>query len=172
MISNRSQDKNKLEIKNIVDECFQDYKKTSMLISVSYCDWKCLKELNLSTDICQNCKLAQSKSQVWEVEDLVRRYIDNPVNHAVIFGGLEPMWDFIPILNFIHILRTTYNNLDDVVIYTGYYEDEIQEQLVTLSQYRNIIVKFGRYNPNLESRYDNVLQVTLASNNQYAVKIS
>ena len=38
--------------------------------------------------------------------------------------------------------------------------------------FRNIIVKFGRFIPDQESHYDEVLGVNLASNNQYAKKLS
>ena len=41
-----------------------------------------------------------------------------------------------------------------------------------LSYFDNIIIKFGRYIPNKQSHYDNILGVNLASDNQYAVKIS
>ena len=38
--------------------------------------------------------------------------------------------------------------------------------------FNNIIVKFGRFIPNQESHYDEILEVNLASPNQYARKIS
>jgi hypothetical protein len=41
-----------------------------------------------------------------------------------------------------------------------------------LQQIPNIIIKYGRYIPNQASHYDNVLGVYLASNNQFAEKIS
>lgn len=41
-----------------------------------------------------------------------------------------------------------------------------------LSEYKNIVVKFGRYIPGQEKHYDEVLGVYLASDNQYAEKIS
>lgn len=55
---------------------------------------------------------------------------------------------------------------DDVVVYTGFDKDEIIDKVVELSQYRNIVIKFGRYVPNQKSKYDEVLGVTLASPNQ------
>lgn len=61
---------------------------------------------------------------------------------------------------------------DDVVIYTGYYPDEIKDALDVLKGFNNIIIKFGRYIPNRQSRYDEILGVTLASDNQYAERIS
>jgi len=57
---------------------------------------------------------------------------------------------------------------DDIVLYTGYNEDEICDKIHLLSQYRNIIVKFGRFIPNQEKHYDEILGVELASPNQYA----
>ena len=38
--------------------------------------------------------------------------------------------------------------------------------------FKNIIIKFGRYIPNQQAHYDDILGVNLASNNQYAIKIS
>ena len=61
---------------------------------------------------------------------------------------------------------------DDIVIYTGYKEEEIKNQLQYLRAYRNIIVKFGRFIPNQQPHYDDVLGVMLASDNQYAERIS
>ena len=44
--------------------------------------------------------------------------------------------------------------------------------LTILKNYDNIIIKYGRYIPNQPSRYDSILGVTLASDNQYAERIS
>jgi hypothetical protein len=41
-----------------------------------------------------------------------------------------------------------------------------------LQKYPNIIVKFGRFIPDAESKFDEVLGITLASYNQFAIKIS
>jgi hypothetical protein len=35
----------------------------------------------------------------------------------------------------------------------------------------NIIVKIGRYYPDKSSKFDNILGITLASENQYGIKI-
>lgn len=60
------------------------------------------------------------------------------------------------------------------MIYTGYKKEELQNNgyFNQLLQYKNIIVKFGRYIPNQQSHYDNTLGVYLASDNQFAEKIS
>ena len=61
---------------------------------------------------------------------------------------------------------------DEIIIYTGYYPEEIEEKINKLKQFANIIVKFGRYIPDRPSRYDEVLGVTLISDNQFAKRIS
>ena len=60
---------------------------------------------------------------------------------------------------------------DDFVIYTGYYEDEIGD-LDNYKKYGNIIFKFGRFKPNQEKHWDEVLGVYLISDNQYGKKVS
>ena len=58
------------------------------------------------------------------------------------------------------------------MIYTGYYDYEIKDQLNELKQYPNIIIKYGRYIPNQSPHYDEILGVKLVSDNQYAERIS
>jgi hypothetical protein len=41
-----------------------------------------------------------------------------------------------------------------------------------LCQFSNIIIKFGRFRPGQEPHYDEVLGVKLASDNQYAKRVS
>ena len=57
---------------------------------------------------------------------------------------------------------------DPFIIYTGYYPEEIKEALDKLRKYDNIIIKYGRFLLNRPSRYDEVLGITLASDNQFA----
>lgn len=161
-----------MKIKQLVDENFQDYKKPSMLIATTKCDWKCLKERNLPTSICQNCKLAKGMTIEMSETMIIKRYLDNPITQAIIFAGLEPMFDIKDITWFIHQLRNKYHCNDDVVIYTGYYPEEVEDKINQLKQFDNIIVKFGRFIPDDTKRYDDVLGITLASHNQFAVKIS
>ena len=82
------------------------------------------------------------------------------------FGGLEPFDSWNELIDLIYHLRQKTN--DDIVIYTGYNKNEILDKLERLSQYENIIVKFGRYIPDQELHFDEVLGVKLASDNQYA----
>ena len=105
-------------------------------------------------------------------EVIVRRYLQNQITKAIVIGGLEPMEQSDEVLSLIKTLREDFDCHDDVVIYTGYYPDEISAILDKLQKFDNIIVKFGRYIPNTKSCFDKELGVELASDNQYAVRIS
>lgn len=61
---------------------------------------------------------------------------------------------------------------DEFVIFTGYNPEEIPKEIEALKLRTNIIVKFGRFIPDVESRYDEILGVTLASYNQYAEQLT
>lgn len=80
------------------------------------------------------------------------------------------MDQFEELYTFIQDFRK--HSSDDIVIYTGYTEDELGSELAILQYFPNIIIKFGRYRPNEESHLDDVLGVKLASSNQYAKNIS
>lgn len=157
-------------IKGIVDEVFQDYKKTSMLIEMPYCTFKCLNELNLPISICQNCELANQKNIEIDCNSLVKRYLDNNLTSAIIFAGLEPFDSFSDIFSFISQFRKVCD--DEIVVYTGFDEHEITDKTRILSQFKNVIIKFGRFIPNQEKHFDEILGVELASPNQYAKIIS
>ncbi len=159
-----------IRVKAIVDEDFINYKKPSMLIATCFCNWKCLKEQNLDISICQNSQLVLNNIIDIPTERLIKRYLNNPISKAVVIAGLEPMLQFDEVLEFVQEFRE--KSQDDIVIYTGYYENEVAEQIEKLKQFENIIVKFGRFIPNCNKRYDDILGVWLVSDNQYAVKIS
>jgi len=155
-------------IKQLLDEDFVNYKKPSMFIGSSICTWKCEKECG--EQVCQNSILASANNIYINDESLVNRYINNSITSAIVVGGLEPLDTWEELYKLITCVRTKTD--DDIVIYTGYYKEEIQSYINKLKQFSNIIVKFGRYIPNREKRYDEVLGVYLASDNQYAEKIS
>ena len=159
-----------MKIKGIIDEDFINYKKPSMVIMCPSCTFKCDKENG--TQICQNRALAHAKEISIDTENLVKRYLQNNISKAIVFGGLEPMESFDDIMLFLYILRDKYQCKDDVIIYTGFRNDEVEDKISLLSQYENIIIKFGRFIPNQKPHFDPVLGVDLASNNQYRVKIS
>ena len=135
-----------------------------MLICGCKCTWKCGKEL------CQNSPLAKAPTKEIDVEKIVEEYLKNDLTSAIVFGGLEWMDEFLELLECIEAFREKTD--DDIVIYTGYDKNEIEEHIITLKKFKNIIVKFGRFIPNQKQHYDEVLGVLLASNNQFAAKIS
>lgn len=163
--------KNSIKVKEIVWEAFQDYKIPGMLLAMCFCDWKCLIEKKLDISICQNCQLSKLDSIEIDIEDLFSRYCQSKISKSIIFGGLEPLLQFDEVVSVIDYFRKN-NCTDDIVIYTGYYPDEKKEAISILSQYKNIIMKFGRFEPNSKSVFDSVLGVSLASSNQFALKIS
>ncbi len=158
-------------VKEIVDENFQDYKKSSMFIATSRCDFKCLTELGLDCSICQNMKISTMPNKTILISDIFKRYKSNPLTSSIVIGGLEPMLQFDEILELVSYFRKLKCN-DDFVIYTGYYENEIKNEIQLISKFENIIIKYGRFIPNSKPIYDSVLGVTLSSENQHAVKIS
>ena len=155
-------------IKTVVEEDFSNYKKPSMLIGMPYCTFKCDKECG--QQVCQNSTLATAPNIEVNPMDLIARYESNNLTQAVVFGGLEPFDSWANLYNFILLFRSVSD--DDIVIYTGYTKCEIKDKVETLKQFPNIIIKFGRYVPNQKSHYDEVLGVDLASDNQYAERIS
>lgn len=154
-----------MEIKGLISEDFVNYKKPAMTIMFPRCTFKC------SEVICQNSPLAKEKSIDIEIADIIKRYLNNPITESIVMQGLEPFDSWNDLLELVKQLRNINCN-DDIVIYTGYNLDEIGDKIHVLSEYKNIIVKFGRYIPNQERHFDKVLGVYLASDNQYAEKIS
>lgn len=157
-----------MNIKALIDEDFINYKEPSMFIGTSCCTFKCEQE-NPKCH-CQNSSLAKSRVIHIDDEKLVQRYLQNSITKAIVVGGLEPMDTFQELISFVEVFRK-YSS-DTLVIYSGYREDEIIEKINILKKYGNIVLKVGRFIPNQENHFDEVLGVNLASKNQYALKIS
>ena len=157
-------------VKLIKDEGFSDYKKPYMFIGTPFCSFKCCIEANIPISVCQNSSWAQSISIFCSNEEIIKRYRKNPITEAIVFGGLEPLDSWEDLLSFIRVFRE--KSEDDIVIYTGYNEYEVTDKIRELSNFSNIIIKFGRFIPDQEPKFDEVLGITLASPNQYGKKIS
>ena len=155
-------------IKQLLDEDFVNYKKASMFIGFSRCSWKCDKECG--KQVCQNGTLASTKDIDVDVNIIIERYMNNPITKSIVCGGLEPFDSFGDLMELISQFRQI--TKDDIVIYTGYYKEEIKDYIEAISVFPNIIVKFGRFIPNQEKHYNDVLGIYLASDNQYAERIS
>ena len=150
-----------MRVKTIVDEDFTNYKKPAMFIGTVSCDGKCCKEAGIPMSVCQNDEWRESATIYISNNQICERYVRNPITFE----------QFEEVFNVIGKLRAEYNCNDDVVIYTGYNRDEVSDKVNALDLFGNVIVKFGRYVPNRPTRYDEVLGVTLASDNQYAERV-
>ena len=167
-----------MKIKGLVDYDICNYFKPSMFIIFPKCSFKCDKECGLA--VCQNSQLAKEAEIEISEDEIVKRYLENPLTHAFVFGGLEPFDSFEDLKTLLECIRNKYNCQDDIVIYTGYTEDELVHGVRTelhdyyfyiSNHFSNIIIKFGRFVPNQEKHYDITLGVELASPNQYAKRI-
>lgn len=165
-------------VKGIIDEDFINYKKPSMYIASSKCSFKCDKECGRA--VCQNSELAHVKPVAIGIRTLIKRYLMNPITKAIVIAGMEP-FDTPDLLYDIVLGFREIGIMDDIVIYTGYTERELtlddsgRQEVATynwLKHYPNIYIKFGRYIPDQEPHFDEVLGVKLASDNQYGKKVS
>lgn len=171
-----------MKIKGITDECFTDYKEPVMYIAFPSCTFKC--DIENGCALCQNSALAKEPDIEISKEDLIQRYINNPITKGIVLAGLEPFDSMIDLLPFVDCFRRQYKRNDPIIIYTGYTEDELDQgtygynygkeynqmladQWQYLQQY-GIIVKFGRFRPNQKVHFDGILGIYLASDNQYA----
>ena len=152
-------------LKGIINEDFSNYKKCSMTLIFPYCTFKC------GEDLCQNSTLAKAPVIEVSIENIIDRYTKNIYSDSIVCQGLEPFDSWVDLQLLIVHLRGA-GIEDDIVIYTGYTEDEIKDKIDWLKHYKNIIIKFGRYIPNQKKYYDEMLGVELASDNQYGKKIS
>lgn len=153
-----------MKLKGLVEYDLSNYKVPSMFLIFPKCTFKCDKECG--QPVCQNSALAREPVIEIDAMEVVQRYLDNPLTHAVVCGGLEPLDSMQDLSYFLGLFRS-YSS-DTIVIYTGYTEEELVKTIPWLQKFGNIIVKFGRFIPNSPHIYDAVLGVELASNNQYA----
>ena len=187
---------------------FINYKKASMVISMPKCDFKCNRECN-GDIVCQNYSLRDSKIIDIDIDKLVSKYINDPYTSAIIFSGFEPFYripynndidknylidtrlreiewldkrqsSFNDIFNFLYMLRIIYKCNDDVVIYSGYTQEELSNPEYNIieilkkyytSEKNKIIIKCGRFIPNNDPHLDPILGIKLASDNQYAIEL-
>lgn len=158
----------KIELVDLIDESFAEYKLPHMLVAFPHCTFKCDRENG--NQVCQNWELAKAPRIAVEAEDVAARYVSNDLTKAVVFAGLEPFDSWQEMIGLIKAFREVTH--DDIVIYTGYNATEIDPKITYLNlMFDNIIIKFGRYRPGQQKHFDEVLGVELASDNQYAKQI-
>lgn len=160
----------KIELINIVEEDFLNYKYPSMFLISHKCDFKCCTEQNLDKSICQNFDLMKNKTHLFSFESIYNHFINNNITKSIVIGGMEPFLQFEEIYELIRFFRFK-GCYCDFVIYTGYNIEEIEPYMARLKPLKNIIIKFGRFIPNQTPHYDKVLGINLISDNQYAERI-
>lgn len=156
-------------IKGLIDEDFVNYYKPSMYIAFPSCTFKCERECGCK-GMCQNTSLVTAPDINISCNKIVDRYVKNPITKAIIMAGLEPFDSWNDLIQLITQIRL--KTEDDIVIYTGYKKEEINHAVDWLTQFTNIIIKFGRFIPDQQPHYDEVLGIKLASDNQLAERIS
>lgn len=156
-------------LKGVIHEDFVNYKVPAMYLAFPMCTFKCDK-LN-GCQVCQNESLADNaRCYVISPDDIYKQFVENPIAEAIVCSGLEPFDSVEDVLDLVDTFRTKYKCMSDIVIYTGYTEEEVlnDERMRKVLNYKNIVVKYGRFLMNQPSHYDEVLGVNLASPNQYA----
>lgn len=161
---------NNIKIKGIVEEDFTQYRRPTMVILFPTCTFKCDKENKC--DLCQNAKLLQEPDILVDPKAIVDRYMKNSITEGFVFSGMEPFDSTEDVYSLLANIRAVTD--DVVVIYTGYTYSELIDRgdIKKLGKYKNIILKVGRFVPNRPARYDNVLGVTLSSDNQFAIQLT
>ena len=140
-----------------------------MFLGFPSCTWKCERECG-RTGLCQNAALAQSPSIEISAEAIIESYLANPLTRALVCGGLEPFDSWQELSEFVLEFRK--KSADPIIIYTGYEPEEINYAIQYLKLFPNMIIKFGRFIPDQEAHYDEILGISLASPNQRAERIS
>lgn len=159
-----------MQIKAIVDEDFSNYVKPAMMVAFPSCTFKCCIEAHLPISTCQNCPIYELPSFEISADEILRRYQKNAITCSFVLGGMEPLDSSDDVVTLVNTIRKSGCD-DEIVIYTGYYKNEVSNIISKLADYKNIIIKYGRYIPNQAPHFDKVLGVSLASDNQYAEKI-
>ena len=159
-----------MRLKNIIEEDFVQYKEPCMFLTTCFCNWKCCTEIGADICMCQNSPAYDSPIVNKRNEALVKKYLKNDITKSIVFGGFEPMLQFDEMLELVKCFRSKTDDI--IVIFTGFRENEIADKIEQLKQFKNIIVKFGRYRPGEKPHRDEVLGVDLANDEQHAVRIS
>ena len=152
-------------IKGIKDECLNDFKQIGTLIIFPNCNFKC--DHDCGRHVCQNSHLAKEPVMEFPIAKIIKRHLESDFSTALICGGLEPLDSINDLYALIKEFRQVSN--DPVVIYTGYTEDEANNILGwdDIKWLGNLYVKYGRFIPDQQPHFDEILGVNLASDNQY-----
>lgn len=132
-------------IKGIIECDLVNYKKPCLTIEMPKCSFKC--DIECGRPVCQNSDLAHAPDFNCPIETIIHYFDANPITKAICFQGLEPFDSFRDVISFIQEFRLQHS--DPIIIYTGYTKQEVEKAkaLEVLKQYKNIIIKFGRFLP-------------------------
>ena len=161
-----------MKLVNLIEEDFANYRKPGMFLGFPYCSGKCNSP---GRTVCQNESLRHVPERELidiSADEIVKRYLKNPITKCLICGGLEPFDSLKDLCKIVKAFRNADSYADPIVIYTGYYPFEIKDRINRLLEFnrdRKMIIKFGRFIPGDQPHYDEVLGVELASDNQYAL---
>ena len=142
-------------------EVYNDYKKVGVLLATPTCNNNC--------KYCQNEYLKKKKPIEYDISEIFNFVKKNKLIKSFIFGGLDCMDSFDQTYDIIKEIRKKFDY--DIVLYTGKLKTDINLEIEKLKNFKGIIIKFGKYKKNKEKKYDELLGITLASNNQYSRRI-
>lgn len=158
----------KLDVINIVDCDFVNYKEpTFIILSGTSCTFKCDNENNCK--LCQNSHLAREPVINTTIEQCIKMYNNQDIARSITLQGLEPLDNLKQMLWFIYYFRKI--SSAPIIIWTGYTKEECFDLILLIQKtlnWKNIIMKYGRFIPNQKPHQDPILGVSLASDNQYA----
>ena len=159
-----------MKLKGIIDYDCTNYKEPVLTLEFPYCDFKCDK-LN-GCQVCQNSSLVKEPTIEISLKTIWELYKQNPLTKGFCLQGLEPLDSIDDVLNFIKYIRGNNFCNDPIIIYTGYDKEEVTKFIYQITNFDNIIIKWGRFIKGQNLHYDRILGVNLASDNQYAEKIT
>ena len=159
-----------MKLKGIIDYDCTNYKEPVLTLEFPYCDFKCDK-LN-GCKVCQNSSLVKEPTIEISLKTIWELYKQNPLTKGFCLQGLEPLDSVDEVLNFIKYIRGNNFCNDPIIIYTGYNKEEVTKFIYQITDFDNIIIKWGRFIKGQILHYDRILGVNLASDNQYAEKIT
>ena len=159
-----------MKLKGIIDYDCTNYKEPVLTLEFPSCDFKCDK-LN-GCQVCQNSSLVNEPTIEISLKTIWELYKQNPLTKGFCLQGLEPLDSINDVLNFIKYIRGNNFCNDPIIIYTGYNKEEVTKFIYQITDFDNIIIKWGRFIKGQNLHYDRILGVNLASDNQYAEKIT
>lgn len=148
----------KILIKGIFHERTEDAPFIGALICANNCNFNC--------NDCINQDLKYSTGYYMEDTEIIKEVLSNIFNKGIILSGLEWTLQSAEMLKLIDLALD--NNLE-VILYTGMIKEDFFNKFPQL-KYKNILIKFGKFNKELYVENYKVYGIKLASSNQEIIK--